>query len=287
MIKDRTILFCLLLTMVGAVLFVVSYALGGDRLYEGLSLALAAAGLCGAFVGWAFWILPAEQVVDERSFVYAPSGRSAQDDTNASGRSAQDDRHIDAAGRAADAGTASITRNTLLTRMLYAALGFFGIAMVVPLRSLGPALGDSAWHTKWRKGMRLQREDGSFVRASDLNVNSVVTVFPEGDLGDAQAQTVLIRVPSLLSPTAEGFVAYSKVCTHAGCPVALYRAAAKQLMCPCHQSVFDVLDNGRVVSGPADHALPRLPIEVGADGYLRATGDFPSPVGPGFWERSS
>ena len=78
---------------------------------------------------------------------------------------------------------------------------------------------------------------------------------------------------------------YSRLCTHAGCPVALYRADVKELICPCHQSVFDVLANGAVVAGPADHPLPRLPIEVGEDGVLRATGDFPDPVGPGFWER--
>ena len=67
--------------------------------------------------------------------------------------------------------------------------------------------------------------------------------------------------------------------------MALYRAAARQLLCPCHQSVFDVVADGAVLAGPADHALPRLPIEVGSDGVLRATGDFPEPVGPGFWER--
>jgi ubiquinol-cytochrome c reductase iron-sulfur subunit len=67
--------------------------------------------------------------------------------------------------------------------------------------------------------------------------------------------------------------------------VALYRAADRELICPCHQSAFDVMADGAVISGPADHALPRLPIEIGSDGFLRATGDFPEPVGPGFWER--
>jgi len=123
------------------------------------------------------------------------------------------------------------------------------------------------------------------VRAPDLEVNSVVTVFPEGAIGDPLSQTMLIRLPNDVAQTAQGYIAYSKVCTHAGCPVALYRSAAKELMCPCHQSVFDVVDNGAVVSGPADHALPRLPIDLTSDGYLIATGDFPEPVGPGFWER--
>jgi ubiquinol-cytochrome c reductase iron-sulfur subunit len=78
-------------------------------------------------------------------------------------------------------------------------------------------------------------------------------------------------------------VGYSKICTHAGCPVGLYRAAQHQLLCPCHQSTFDVLEGARPVFGPAARPLPQLPIEVDADGYLVATGDFPEPVGPSFW----
>ncbi|MBV8638417.1 MAG: Rieske (2Fe-2S) protein [Candidatus Eremiobacteraeota bacterium] len=265
--KDRVIAAALAAAMLGAVLFIAAYATGGSRLYEGLSLALSAAGLCGAAVGWAFWILPDEQVEDERDDY--PSG--------ASDRAAED--------LETTSGLIDVTRKRLLTRMLYTALGIFGLALIVPIRSLGPALGDAAFHTKWRKGLRMQRENGSFVKASDLNVDSVATVFPEGAVGDAQSQTVLIRVGDGVAANAGGYIAYSKVCTHAGCPVALYRTAAKQLMCPCHQSIFDVVNDGAVVAGPADHALPRLPIEVGSDGYLRATGDYPEPVGPGFWER--
>lgn len=269
MIKERVLALTLLLSMAGAVLFVVAYCTGGDRLYEGLSLALCAAGLCAAGACWAFWLLPDERAVDERDEYPSNAQLRAEEAAEAS------------------RGTEEITRRSMLTRMLYTALGFFGIAMIVPLRSLGPALGDSAFHTKWRKGLRLQREDGSFVKAADLNPDSVVTVFPEGAIGDQKSQTVLIRLPGALAQTADGYIAYSKVCTHAGCPVALYRSAAKQLMCPCHQSVFDVVRDGAVVSGPADHALPRLPLEVGGDGYVRAAGDFPEPVGPSFWERAT
>ena len=179
-----------------------------------------------------------------------------------------------------------ITRPRLLLTLLGAAAGSFAAALVVPVRSLGPAPDAALFHTSWRKGSRLVRDDGSLVRAADLNVDSAIAVFPEGSIGDAQAQATLIRLPEDLANGTRGYVAYSRLCTHAGCPVALYRAAAKELLCPCHQSVFDVVDNGAVVSGPADHALPRLPIEVGSDGVLRATGDFPVPVGPGFWERA-
>lgn len=267
-VKDRFIAFALLVAIAGAILFMVSYGMGGDRLYEGLSLALAFAGLCATGVAWTFWILPEEQVVDERDDYPSGPWQRAQEDVEA------------------ESGTFDLTRKRALTRMLYAALGFIGVALVVPFRSFGPAIGDEPFHTKWRKGLRMQREDGTFVKASDLNVDSVVTVFPEGAVGDAKSQTMLIRLPGTLAESAQGFIAYSKVCTHAGCPVALYRAQAKQLMCPCHQSVFDVVGDGAVVSGPADHALPRLPLEIASDGYLRATGDYPQPVGPGFWERS-
>ncbi len=236
-------------------------------MYEGLALALAAAGFAGAATGWAFWILPAEEVVDERD-----------DYPSLHAERAAESGEVAVAGR-------EITRRRVLSRLLYAALGIFGIALIVPVRSLGNGPRDTLFHTKWRRGLRLTREDGRFIHVNDLNVDSIVTVFPQDAVEDAQSQTVLIRLPEALGDTAQGYIAYSKICTHAGCPVALYRAAAKQLMCPCHQSIFDVTGNGAVVSGPADHALPRLPIEVDRDGYLVASADFAEPVGPGFWER--
>ena len=121
---------------------------------------------------------------------------------------------------------------------------------------------------------------------------SFTTVFPEGFEGSADSQAVLIRVepgqlqlpPDRLAGAPEGLVAYSKICTHAGCPLGLYLAATHELRCPCHQSTFDVLDGARPVYGPAPKPLPQLPIEIDADGGLRATGDFTEPVGPSFWE---
>jgi ubiquinol-cytochrome c reductase iron-sulfur subunit len=83
--------------------------------------------------------------------------------------------------------------------------------------------------------------------------------------------------------TVDGIIAFSKVCTHAGCPVGLYEASSRQLLCPCHQSAFDVLAGARPVSGPAAWPLPQLPLTVDDDGVLRATGDFSEPVGPGWW----
>ena len=85
--------------------------------------------------------------------------------------------------------------------------------------------------------------------------------------------------------TVENIVAYSKICTHAGCPVGLYQAELGLLLCPCHQSTFDVLEWARPVFGPAARSLPQLPLALDDDGYIIATGDFSGPVGPGFWDR--
>jgi ubiquinol-cytochrome c reductase iron-sulfur subunit len=120
-------------------------------------------------------------------------------------------------------------------------------------------------------------------------------VFPEGHEGAADAQALLIHVRdgSLKLPTDRlaavpggTHVAYSKICTHAGCPVGLYRAESQSLICPCHQSQFDVADGARPFFGPAARPLPQLPLGVGEDGVLVAQGDFYEPVGPAFWDRN-
>ena len=83
----------------------------------------------------------------------------------------------------------------------------------------------------------------------------------------------------------EGVLAYSRICTHVGCPVGLYEQRTHHLLCPCHQSTFDLTDSGNVVFGPAARRLPQLAITVDDEGYLVAQGDFAEPVGPSFWER--
>jgi ubiquinol-cytochrome c reductase iron-sulfur subunit len=267
MSRQSAIATALVIAILGSAGFIAAYATGGDRLYEGLGIAVAAAGLAFAAAGWALWILPDEVVVDELETYPSPSTERAAE----SGEIAENVKEV--------------TRPRLLLALVGAALASFAAALIVPIRSLGPAPDDLLFHTRWRRGDRVVREDGTPVHVADLNVDSAITIFPEGALGDAQSQATLIRLPGGIADSVDGYIAYSRLCTHAGCPVALYRASAKELLCPCHQSLFDVLDNGAVVSGPADHALPRLPIEVGSDGVLRATGDFPEPVGPGFWER--
>ena len=267
MSKQAVIAAALLLAILGSAGFIVAYATGGDHLYEGVGITVGAAGLCAAALGWAFWIVPGEIVVDEiETYPSSPAERAVENQVVA-----HDVR--------------AITRPRLLIALLGASVASFVAALAVPFRSLGPAPGSTLFHTRWRRGEALAREDGRVLHVDDLNVDSTLTIFPQNAIGDAQSAATLIRLPAGAAGTASGYVAYSRLCTHAGCPVALYRAAARQLLCPCHQSVFDVVADGAVLAGPADHALPRLPIEVGSDGVLRATGDFPEPVGPGFWER--
>ncbi len=159
-------------------------------------------------------------------------------------------------------------------------------------------------HTMWKEGTRLVRDpNGLPIKASDVTIGSAVHVIPEGldDLGHdgglleekAKAIVLLMRLlPEQLkededkkSWSYDGIVAYSKVCTHVGCPVALYEQQTHHLLCPCHQSQFDVTEHAKVIFGPAARPLPQLPIAVDDEGYLIAQSDFHEPVGPSFWER--
>jgi ubiquinol-cytochrome c reductase iron-sulfur subunit len=252
----------------------VVYVLGGQPQLEGALLAVALGGLGIGMILWGKRLLPPEQVTEERDI---PSPREER--------------------RAAEAALANgeeeIGRRRFLTRLLFAALGALGLAALFPIRSLGPSPGRSLFRTRWRPGARLVDEDGAPVAADALQVGSVITVYPEGFVGSADSQTLLIRVEEdLLDLPADrlagapgGYVAYSKVCTHAGCPVGLYRAQTRSLLCPCHQSTFDVLRGAEPVFGPAARPLPQLPIEIDAQGYLRALGDYTAPIGPGFWDQ--
>jgi ubiquinol-cytochrome c reductase iron-sulfur subunit len=128
------------------------------------------------------------------------------------------------------------------------------------------------------------------VRPDDVALGGVTTVFPEGHIDAPEAAAMLIRVEdnAMLTNHAwapRGNVAFSKICTHAGCPVAIYRHADYTLYCPCHQSEFSVLFGARPVAGPATRALPQLALDISSDGYLIARGDFLGPVGPDEWNR--
>jgi ubiquinol-cytochrome c reductase iron-sulfur subunit len=253
----------LLAAIAGAAAFVTAYALGWGIRWEGLTLALCFASLALVACGWAFWILPVDRSIDVLDV--APS--SVPERRAAVAELQQGEREI--------------SRPKALAALLAAAIGSMTIALIVPFRSMGP--GPQPSNTKWRRGSRLVREDGREVRTADLNVDSEVTVFPHGAVGDAMSQVALIRLPQNVGNGVDGYIAYSRVCTHAGCPVALYRADRRQLFCPCHQSVFDAVNGGKVLAGPADRPLPQLPIAIDNAGYLIADGDFPGPVGPSAW----
>lgn len=252
------------LSAVSAVLFALFVALDLRTQFQGASLGLAFAGLAIGAVVWSLRILLQEQVEDER-------------DTSAGAPLLED----------------APKRTTFLQTSAYVALGALSIALLFPFRALAPVYGYGLYRTKWRAGARVVRSDGSGVRPTDIAIGSVMTVFPEGAVSDASSATVLLRLDQTTlqsiaraSWCPRGCIAFSKVCTHAGCPVGVYRQSTHQLLCPCHQSVFDVARSAAPVSGPATRPLPQLPLAVGRDGYLRASSDYLEPVGPGFWNRS-
>ena len=193
------------------------------------------------------------------------------------------------------------SRRKLIRRSLYGALAFFPLPAIVLFADLGPDPANTLRHTMWKAGTRLTQDPtGTPIKAADVTVGSVFHVIPEG-LNEsahkleekAKAAVLLVRVdpsdlieaPDKKSWSYQGIVAYSKICTHVGCPVALFEQHTHHLLCPCHQSTFDLNDACNVVFGPATRPLPQLPIAVDAEGYLVAQSDFHEPVGPSFWER--
>jgi len=255
-------------------LFVV-YIAGGQPQVEGALLFVALAGIGAGLMVWATRLMTGiGQVTQSRR--YAPPLQEEKE----------------AAAEAMAGGVEEMSRRRLLFRLLLGAAGALGLAAIFPIRSLGRAPGASLFRTEWRTGLRLVDVDGNLVTRDTLEVDSFTTVFPEDAVGSGDSQAVLIRVPSgslqlpadRLAGAPDGYVAYSKICTHAGCALGLYLAQVYQLRCPCHQSTFDVLNGAQPVYGPAARALPQLPIEIDPDGTMRALSDFTAPVGPSFWE---
>jgi ubiquinol-cytochrome c reductase iron-sulfur subunit len=188
-------------------------------------------------------------------------------------------------------GVHEIHRRSLLCWMGAIGLGFVGTIVVSLLRSFGFNPWAALSTTVWSDGQRLVTNDGKPISVNAMPPGSTAIVFPENDTDSEKAQTVLIRVdPSMLRLPAErsdwapqGYVAYSRVCTHAGCVVGLYEATAHLLMCPCHQSTFDILRAAQPTGGPAARPLPQLPLYADSEGFLRAGGGFSDYPGPGYW----
>lgn len=265
-----TALFGVSFVASAGLLVVYVTGLGGAQL-EGILLALALGGLGAGIVVWAVALLKTPLESEERHELASPPEQR------------------EAAATALDLD--EITRRRFLVRILAGTGAMLAAALALPAFSLGPGPGRALFVTGWRRGVRVVDADGQPIRPDDLAVDGVRTVFPEGEVGRPDSQTMLIRLqPSDLRLPAgregwapEGNVAYSKICTHAGCPVGLYRARDQVLICPCHQSTFDVTRGAVPVFGPAARALPQLQLEVGPDGYLVAVDDFDEPVGPSFW----
>lgn len=266
--RGRAIAVAFFASILGSIGVTIVYALGGQPQLEGLLLSFALGGIAFGLVLWSRSLMPNDELVEDR--VLEPGEADP----------------ADAAEEAFAAGAAAIARRTFLGRILAAAGVALGGAAIFPIRSLGQRPGDSLLRTHWRAGVHLVTADGRRVGRDDVAPNGVLTVFPEGRTDAADSQVVLIRLPEGVSiegvvPT-DGFVGFSKICTHAGCPVGLYQAETQELFCPCHQSVFAVRRGARPTSGPATRRLPRLPLRI-VDDKLVAAGDFSEPVGPGFW----
>ncbi len=271
MSAERVVAICLVLSAVASVGLVVVFVLGGQPQVEGILLAIALGGLGTAIVVWAIRLLEAPVDIEERHPLASPDELRGETATTVDMR--------------------AITRRTLLVRLMLGAGAALAAALAIPVLSLGPQPGRALFQTPWRAGSRIVGEDGIPIRPADLALGSVQTVFPEDAVGSADAVTLLIKVrpsdlrldPERMAWAPEGCIGYSKICTHAGCPVGLYRAEENALLCPCHQSTFDVLRGAVPTFGPAARPLPQLPIDVDPEGYLVARGDFPEPVGPSFW----
>jgi ubiquinol-cytochrome c reductase iron-sulfur subunit len=205
------------------------------------------------------------------------------------------------------AAISQVTRRPLLRRTMLLATAPLALAPLVLLRDLGPLPQTDLRHTVWKKGLRAVTLGGLRpLRPADISTpGSMITVIPEGYQDDddalAKAGVILIKfgpdqlhVPtnydggtlvSTMNWTIDNIVAYSKICTHVGCPVALYEQTTHHILCPCHQSTFDAANGANVIFGPAARALPQLPLMLTSEGYIAAASDFTQPVGPSFWER--
>jgi ubiquinol-cytochrome c reductase iron-sulfur subunit len=273
----------LFLAALSAAAFPVVYfvpGMPGRTQYLGLSIGLALLFLAAALIVAAETVIPTEHLAHQ----YPPDEHG------------EDEEYV--AGVVEESGK-GFTRRGLFKLGLLSAGGALGAAALVPAVSFGPLGVKEFYGTPWRTGRRLVDENGTPLRAADIEEKALYTAFPEGADKDEQGSAVVVvRLPrsSLkLSGRVEGYdaggiVAYSKLCTHAGCAISLYRAPLfapdeprPALVCPCHYSTFDPSDGGSVTFGPAGRRLPMLPLSIDRNGELRARGNFDDTVGPSWW----
>ncbi|HUR17323.1 MAG TPA: Rieske 2Fe-2S domain-containing protein [Acidimicrobiales bacterium] len=272
---ERLVVLAFTASIVAGLALAGVYSRGGQPQLEGVLLAVSLGGIGIGMVVWAKRFLPGEEIAEERG----PLGSTREE--------------LLAFTETFEQGEHAIQRRSLLLKMLGGAVGALGIAALFPVRSLGPRPGRGLFGTPYRPGVRLVTVDDDPVRPDDVSIDGVITVWPAGSARSPDAPTLLIKVADAdlfgarvrRDWTVGSIVAYSKLCTHTGCPVGLYQADEHQLLCPCHQSTFDVLEGAKPIFGPATRSLPQLPIGVDGQGFLIATGDFDEPIGAGFWDR--
>ena len=288
------------ISALGTVLLVISYVfipddififipiMGNQNAHQlglGLGMAISLFFIGLGAIHWAKTLMPDHEVVMQRHEFRSPDeDRKDFVDTVKEG-----------------AANSGLGRRSLIKRSLGAALGLSAISPILLLRDLGPLPGPEQKMTNWKSGTYLVTDPGDRrIKAADLEVGSVAQVMPEfanpkdRHLDDiAKDALLLIRLrpaefnlePDRLAMTHEGIIAFSKICSHMGCAVALYEQTTKHLLCPCHQSTFDVTRAAKVIFGPAARPLPQLDITVDSEGYLIARKPFSEPVGPSFWGR--
>jgi ubiquinol-cytochrome c reductase iron-sulfur subunit len=262
-----------------------------SNLALGLSLSVALLGLGFGAIIWVRHIMPDYEMVEERHDMRSTDAeRAAFDEYFKEGT-----------------GASQFVKRPLLRRTLMLATLPLAAIPVVVLRDLGPLPGTSLRHTVWSPGRRLLiYGTNQPITPADFSApGSMITIVPEGYTDDpdalAKAAVIIIKfrpgelqIPTVYNSgtqlygmnwTVDNIVAYSKICTHVGCPVALYEQTTHHILCPCHQSTFDATTGATVIFGPAARPLPQLPLTTDAQGYLVAKSDFTQPVGPSFWER--
>ncbi|MCU1491073.1 MAG: Rieske (2Fe-2S) domain protein [Acidimicrobiaceae bacterium] len=274
---ERTTAVLFLASLVGFVGFGIAYTQNGSTQWLGLTIGLGMLAFGFAMAAWGKFLMPRGPFEEPR----APMATTKEE---------KEAFVSDFATR----GKVAVERRSFLVKLMGAAAAILGIVAAFPLiRSLGPLPGKSFYKTAWRKGSYLTTIDNRRVKVGDVEVGGVLTVFPESDVGGAISQTILVRPqttaivtkPGRESWAPQGYIAFSKVCTHAGCPVGLYEEQVQQLLCPCHQSLFDIYAGAEPIFGPAPRPLAQLPLFIDSSGYLRAQAGYDEPVGPGFWER--
>jgi ubiquinol-cytochrome c reductase iron-sulfur subunit len=277
---EGAVLALLGLAAAAAVMFVIAYALEWSTQVLGLALGSSLVVIAAALILAGKRVAPGEEVVEERPRL---ADRAEQRQL------ALDIEH----------GGKGVSRRGVLLGGAAATGLALGGALVVPVASLGPKPGDRIGASPWRRGTNVLNEDGAHLTPEDIEVGGFVTGLPEGsDPRELGSLLVLVKLlpdeldlpPDRRGWDADGVLAFSKICTHAGCTINLFRyplyeptSPGPALVCPCHYSTFDVTTGGNRIFGPAGRALPQLPLDLDGDGRLIAAGEFSEPIGPSWW----